>query len=64
MLLLHGQFVSIFKASQLIMTEEDLSRVPYVQCCVLEAIRLHPAGIITRRVVNEFTLKVLFNCLE
>ena len=48
----------ISTVSLLKLTEEDLAKVPYLQCCVLEAIRMHPAGIITRRVVNEFTIKV------
>ena len=58
--LLPGHVDIIFSpvVSELNLAEEDLNRVPYLLCCVLEAIRMHPVGIITRRVVNEFTVKV------
>ena len=48
----------LLSASVLKLTEEDLAKVPYLQCCALEAIRMHPVGVVTRRVVNEFTVKV------
>lgn len=54
---LNKEFGKPGTVSLLKLTEEDLAKVPYLQCCVLEAIRMHPAGIITRRVVNEFTIK-------
>lgn len=38
--------------------EDDLRRLPYLKWCVLEAVRLRPTGIITRRVVKSFTLRV------
>ncbi|KAL5011120.1 hypothetical protein ScPMuIL_013425 [Solemya velum] len=36
--------------------EETLKRMPYLKCCVLEAIRLRPPGVIVRRVVKAFTV--------
>lgn len=51
-------FDYFLSASILKLTEEDLLKVPYLQCCTLEAIRMHPVGIITRRVVTEFSVKV------
>ena len=57
------KYVIFFPASLLKLKEEDLSRVPYLQCCMLEAVRLHPVGIITRRVVREFNIKVKIDFL-
>lgn len=37
--------------------EEHLAGMPYLKCCVLEAIRLRCPGIIARRVVKPFTVK-------
>ncbi|KAK7107491.1 24-hydroxycholesterol 7-alpha-hydroxylase-like [Littorina saxatilis] len=37
--------------------EESLASMPYLKCCILEAIRLRSPGIITRRVVKPFKVK-------
>ncbi|XP_033741242.1 24-hydroxycholesterol 7-alpha-hydroxylase-like [Pecten maximus] len=38
-------------------TEKQIREMPYLRWCVLEAIRLRPVGIITRRVVKSFKIK-------
>ncbi|KAL3882259.1 hypothetical protein ACJMK2_028621 [Sinanodonta woodiana] len=38
-------------------TEEVLRSMPYVKCCMLEAIRLRSPGIITRKVIKTFKVK-------
>ncbi|XP_071113584.1 24-hydroxycholesterol 7-alpha-hydroxylase-like isoform X1 [Haliotis cracherodii] len=38
-------------------SESDLRQMPYLKCCMLEAIRLRSPGVITRRVVKSFTVK-------
>ncbi|OWF39163.1 24-hydroxycholesterol 7-alpha-hydroxylase [Mizuhopecten yessoensis] len=38
-------------------TEEQIKEMPYLRWCVLEAIRLRPVGIITRRVIKAFKVK-------
>lgn len=32
--------------------------MPYLKSCVMEAIRLHSVGVITRRVMTSFTVRV------
>lgn len=38
--------------------EETLAAMPYLKCCILEAIRLRSPGIITRRVMAPFRIGV------
>ncbi|XP_061176451.1 24-hydroxycholesterol 7-alpha-hydroxylase-like [Saccostrea echinata] len=38
-------------------SEEFLKKMPYLRNCILEAIRLHPVGVITRRVMTSFTVR-------
>ncbi|XP_060077159.1 24-hydroxycholesterol 7-alpha-hydroxylase-like [Ylistrum balloti] len=42
---------------QIKITEKQIRDMPFLRSCVLEAIRLRPAGIITRRVVKAFKIK-------
>lgn len=37
-------------------TEDGLKKLTYLKWCVLEAIRLHSAGVLTRRVVKSFKI--------
>nr|XP_022293629.1 24-hydroxycholesterol 7-alpha-hydroxylase-like [Crassostrea virginica] len=37
--------------------EEFFKKMPYLKSCVMEAIRLHPVGVITRRVMSSFTVR-------
>ena len=39
-------------------TEDGLKKLTYLKWCVLEAIRLHSAGVLTRRVVKSFKINV------
>lgn len=38
--------------------EEFFKKMPYLKSCVMEAIRLHSVGVITRRVMTSFTVRV------
>ncbi|XP_052709047.1 24-hydroxycholesterol 7-alpha-hydroxylase-like [Crassostrea angulata] len=37
--------------------EEFFKKMPYLKSCVMEAIRLHSVGVITRRVMTSFTVR-------
>lgn len=37
--------------------ETDLEKLPYLKCCILEAIRLRAPGVITRKVVEPLTIR-------
>ncbi|XP_062617182.1 24-hydroxycholesterol 7-alpha-hydroxylase-like [Saccostrea cucullata] len=37
--------------------EDFLRKMPYLRSCILEAVRLHPVGVITRRVMTSFTVR-------
>ncbi|XP_067880727.1 24-hydroxycholesterol 7-alpha-hydroxylase isoform X1 [Heterodontus francisci] len=37
--------------------ESDLQKLPYLKCCILEAIRLRAPGVITRKVVQPLKIK-------
>ncbi|XP_078069858.1 24-hydroxycholesterol 7-alpha-hydroxylase [Mustelus asterias] len=37
--------------------EHDLQKLPYLKCCILEAIRLRAPGVITRKVVQPLKIK-------
>ncbi|XP_046568307.1 24-hydroxycholesterol 7-alpha-hydroxylase-like [Haliotis rubra] len=50
------QVDSVLKAKSSV-SESDLRQMPYLKCCMLEAIRLRSPGIITRKVVKSFTVK-------
>lgn len=39
-------------------SDEDIRQMPFVKMCVLEAVRLHSAGVIARKVLQSFKIKV------
>lgn len=48
-------------SGELVFDEETLSKLKYVKCCFLEAVRIRSPGVITRKVVKSFSVKVTTN---
>lgn len=51
---MHKIFVKI------LVTEDQLLKTPYLRWCIMEAIRLRSPGVVTRRVIKPFTVKVKY----
>lgn len=47
-----------FTAGDYEVTGEDIKNMPYLKCCVQEALRMSSEGVIARKVVKDFNLMV------